>query len=489
MSNTTKPNVLTPYFEHWGKKLKDDLVFPGDGSPIIPEGWPIINTPSEGESPAAPGTVDTVDPYKQLLDTYKAEHENTVADLEASRKAAAQRNYINYRRMVDRYLPEYLNSSGLYDVGSMSQPFLDAENNFISSQGAIDQNYEASARAAQNDYMERWRTVEAQRKADEEKAQEKADKDQLQKFNTLKDLLSDIATSGNKAALETFKDDYADMYNGLNDNYKSLLDVSLVSAKDASTYAETTAAADKLSSYLDYAAQSENYEFISNFETEYKDEIEALPDNIKGDLLGYLDVLRKDQVYLDYLEGEEEKARAEELQSKIINLADKGYSVVGGNDINTKDGKNFKISKDGKDYKVQIRQKEESADLKTAAANIENGQAFLYGGQLYVKTSGGIYSTEKLWRWSGDGYHSSDGERGYAGLIGKAILEMKGGALTDEEREFIINKVKEKHLDVYPDTSDEELLQLAIGSGVISVPSDGKNIGLSYAKTGAGARR
>ena len=391
----SKTNVLFPYLRFFENYTKDGDFAPSGEPVVVPTGTVDTGSTETGgaESIETVGggnddnniIVSAEEQRVQAEALADSIYNSRMSSIDASQGALDRKNYLAYRRLIDMYLPEYLNSSGLYDAGSMSQAFLDAKNGYINKSEDIARTYDAQRSEAAN--------VLAQSKADALGVyQGKIDKMYEDNFKTLTGFLNDIAASGNTAALDSFKDDYADMYNGLNDYYKSLIDMSLASTKEAALYSEISASAEKLSTYLEYAAETGNYEFINNFETKYKDEIESLPEDFKGDLMGYLGVLKQEQEYLDYLKGEEEKAKAEELQSKVINLADKGYTVVGGDDINTGQKKNFNVSLlDGGEIVVEIRNRTDNQEIAVAASNVANGQLFAYMGNIFVKLSDGIF--------------------------------------------------------------------------------------------------
>lgn len=383
----SKTNVLFPYLKLWGNYMKEGEFAPSGEPVVVPTGTVDTGSTETGGGGNDDNSiiVSAEEQRAQAEALAESTYNSRILSIGDSQGALDRKNYLAYRRLVDMYLPEYLNSSGLYDAGSMSQAFLDAKNGYISKSEDIARTYDAQRTEAGIDL--------AKSKADALSVyQDKIDKKNEDDFKTLTGFLNDIVSSGNTAALDSFKDKYADMYNGLSDNYKSLIDASLASARDAALYSEVSASAGKLSSYLEYAAETGNYEFINNFETKYKDEIDSLPEDFKGDLMGYLGVLKQDQEYLDYLKGEEEKAYAKDLQSKVVNLADKGYTVVGGDNINTGQKKNFNVSLlGGGEIVVEIRNKTDNQDIAVAASNVANGQLFAYMGNIFVKLSDGIF--------------------------------------------------------------------------------------------------
>ena len=280
---------------------------------------------------------------------------STKADLDASKKTSEQQNYVNYRKIVEKYLPEYLNSSGLYDVGSMSQPFLDAENNYISSAGAIQQNYDSNMRAAQNDYS----------------------------LNMYK-----AQTAKNNALSEL-------------ERYK----FGIEQEDELQAKEEAAAKADELINYIVIGAGeysgAYDYDALDNFETNYKEDLTYLQKNYPdyySRVINYLNSVKNSSDYINSKEAETEQKAEEEriktLQDSVTNMTNEGFEItkVKGTNQNNE----VKITDSGGfEYTVEIQRAETSDDIKYAASNLADGTLFQLNHRLYIKYNDAIYSLKE----------------------------------------------------------------------------------------------
>lgn len=368
--------------------------------------------------------------YTDLKKYYGEVKSDTEEELKSSKATAQQQNYVNYRKLIDKYLPEYLNSSGLYDVGSMSQPFLDAENNYVSSAGEIQQNYDSNMRAAQNEY----------------------NKNILTALSDKNSALSELE----RYKFETEREDD-------------------LRAKEKS---EENGAikADELINYIDIGAGEYSgeydYNVLDNFEKNYAEDLADLqkdyPDDYKK-VINYLNAIRNSSGYVDSKEEKEktdlEEEHNEALETDVTNLTDEGFYIEDVESVSTKSGKNLKISdKFDNVYTVQIKRKEMASDINAAASNLENGQFFQYKGEFYIKIADSVYSIEQT---------TLNLTNGYSKLQQAVFLNSRGGTLSDEERDFILNTFSAAERSLAKNYSDSYLLNYAVFYNYINI-EDGK---------------
>lgn len=332
-----------------------------------------------------------------------------MSSIDNSQRKLEFKNYLAYRQLIQKYLPEYLNSSGLYDAGSMSQAFLDAKNGYINKSEDIAREYDAQRTEA------------------------------------------GIALAQSKA----------DAFDAYNDSI-ALIDEQQRTEEDE----RYRSIRDQLIGYLDLAAKSGeedewDFDALESFAETYATDLEALKEynieyyNTVGRALNtYLEMDSYKAAYEADQDAKAEQERVEDLQSKVVNLGNVGYTVVDGNNIKSDQGKKFEISKDGDKYSVKISQKETADDLKDAASNIENEQLFMYDGKLYVKLSDGIYSI-KAADWMMEDVH----------------FATRGG-LSEKEREFLLNCIKEEYpygytYNQYLNSDDRDIYQYAIDRDMV----------------------
>ena len=302
---------------------------------------------------------------------------STKADLDASKKTSEQQNYVNYRKIVEKYLPEYLNSSGLYDVGSMSQPFLNAENNYISSAGAIQQNYDSNMRAAQNDYS-------------------------LNMYNAL------TAKNNALSELERYKIGIE-----REDESQAKEEERLEQSQNEE---KAAAKADELINYIVIGAGeysgAYDYDALDNFETNYKEDLTYLQKNYPdyySRVINYLNSVKNSSDYINSKEAETELKAEEEriktLQDSVTNMTNEGFEIkeVKG----TSNSNEVKITDSDKHvYTVEINREENSDDIKNAASNLADGTLFRFKDGLYIKHGEKVYSLkESYWDHLKDDYN------------------------------------------------------------------------------------
>ena len=227
-------------------------------------------------------------------------YNSEMSAINSSQGALDRKNYLAYRRLVDMYLPEYLNSSGLYDAGSMAQAFLDAKNGYINKSEDISREYDAQRLKARN-------------------ALNKSKADSLAAYN---DEIKGID----------------DGYQGVRDELMGYIEVAASSGEEAGTW---------------------DFDAIENFADTYASDLETLkekrPDyynQVARMLNAYVNSAAYQSAYEDKVEADAaeaktkaEQERIENIQANVINLADEGYTVVGGDGIKKESGKNFDITK------------------------------------------------------------------------------------------------------------------------------------------------
>ena len=190
--------------------------------------------------------------YTAETDIYNDQYESALADIEANEKAQEQQNYVNYRRLIERYLPEYLGSRGLRDAGSLSQAYIDAENNYLSRAGTISQNAEKSKRDAEGQHnLNMYNAIDKRDKGLSELDKlryESEEKEEEEKESEYKANMTAIAETGDAEALNNYYLSLPPEWRKkLSDHYQTALTLQ----SNAATNHEISSAKGLIESYIE----------------------------------------------------------------------------------------------------------------------------------------------------------------------------------------------------------------------------------------------